>query len=128
MQEAKVELVDGGRGASLLFPYAVKYAGCKTFPAGEIILPARFTSDFASVPRALWSLIPPHGEYTYSAMMHDFFYRHHKYPDSGNWSINRKMADKLFYLSMRAYGVGRVKAWLMYTAVRLFGKKAWKNN
>ena len=126
MEEAKVQLVSGGRGASLLFPYAVQYNGCKDFPAGWVTLPAKFTCDFASVPRILWSFIPPQGDYTYAAMLHDFFYKHHKYPATGNWSIDRKMADKIFYLSMRAYGVSWLKAKLMYTAVRLCGARSWK--
>jgi len=119
MSEAKVELVAGGRGASLIYPYTVMYASNQA-----MTLPARFTSDFASVPQIFWAIIPPQGEYTYAAMLHDYFYRYHKTPEGAN--ITRWRADKIFLTSMRYYGVSKWKSLVMYWAMRLGGRSSWK--
>ena len=37
-------------------------------------VPAGFETDFASVPRAFWSVFPPYGPYTKSAVLHDWLY------------------------------------------------------
>lgn len=37
-----------------------------------IVVPAGFVTDFASTPRALWSVIPPTGRYQLAAVVHDF--------------------------------------------------------
>ncbi|KKL66348.1 hypothetical protein LCGC14_2145860, partial [marine sediment metagenome] len=37
-------------------------------------VPQGFTTDFASVPRVVWWLIPPDGQYTQAAVVHDFLY------------------------------------------------------
>lgn len=39
-----------------------------------IIVPAGFVTDFASTPRALWSVLPPTGRYQLAAVVHDFLY------------------------------------------------------
>lgn len=39
-----------------------------------IVVPAGFVTDFASTPRALWSVIPPSGRYQLAAVVHDFLY------------------------------------------------------
>jgi Protein of unknown function (DUF1353) len=39
-----------------------------------IVVPAGFVTDFASTPRALWSVIPPTGRYQLAAVVHDFLY------------------------------------------------------
>ena len=72
-----------------------------------------FQTDFASVPKLFWNIIPPMGLHTVAAVVHDFIYSHGLYP--------RKEADRIFYKLMRFYGVGRIKAGLMWSMVRLFG-------
>jgi Protein of unknown function (DUF1353) len=37
-----------------------------------IFVPTGFVSDFASTPRALWSVIPPTRRYQLAAVVHDF--------------------------------------------------------
>lgn len=76
-------------------------------------VPAGFITDFASVPRILWNLFPPYGKYTKAAVLHDYFYIVQ--------TISRKDADGLFRRTMRELGVGKVRRWLMWAAVRIGG-------
>jgi len=76
-------------------------------------------TDFASVPRIFWNLFPPHTyEVRGPALVHDALYQFNVVP--------RKTADKLFYKHLRSRGTSKLKAWAMYQAVRLGGKKAYE--
>lgn len=83
-------------------------------PDDYIEVPVGFTTDFASVPRFLWPIFPPDGEYTQAAVMHDYLYRTHL--------RTRKEADFIFLEFMGMLEVPRWKAETMYKAVRLFGQ------
>src|SRR5437868_748210 len=39
-----------------------------------IVVPAGFVTDFASIPRAFWSGMSPHGQYSRAAVLHDYLY------------------------------------------------------
>jgi len=89
------------------------------FPSLDIIVvPKMFITDITSVPRFLWSLLPPHGEYGKAAVIHDFLYREGK--------RSRKECDKIFLEGMEVLGVNTTKRKLIYLAVRIFGKLAYK--
>lgn len=83
-----------------------------------VIVTEGFITDFASVPRILWSILPPTGLYTKAAVMHDFLYKNgyvKKY--------NRKFCDKMFLEAMRALKVDHITRNVMYFGVRIFGKR-----
>lgn len=81
---------------------------------GEIIVvPDGFITDFASVPRGLWNLFPPTGEYGHAAVIHDFLYR--------NTSKPREECDKIFLEAMEELGVNWLTRHIVYRAVRTFG-------
>lgn len=85
-------------------------------PAGSgvvITVPAGFATDYASVPRALWWLFPPHGRYKRAAVVHDYLY--------SCGCIHRAIADAVFLAAMEVLRVGRASRWTMYLAVRAFG-------
>ena len=103
----KLELLPNGRWCELIDALQV-------IVDNELILiPAGFQTDFASVPRVFWNIIPPMGLHTIAAVTHDYLYHRGLCP--------RKTADRIFYNLMRFYGVGRLKSSVMYLAVRLFG-------
>jgi len=82
-----------------------------------ITVPKGFVTDFATVPRFLWPIFPPDGEYAQAAVLHDFMYNRRMYI--------RKRADKIF---LEAMGVLEVPVWkqrIMYRGVRLFGWIPW---
>lgn len=39
-----------------------------------IRVPAGFVTDFASIPRAFWVVLPPTGKYGKAAVVHDYLY------------------------------------------------------
>lgn len=89
-------------------------------PGTAITVPIGFVTDFASVPRVFWSLLPPDGLYTYAAIIHDYLY----------WeqSIDRSEADQVFQFAMEDFKVPAPTIWAIYQAVRAGGYAAWSDN
>lgn len=93
---------------------------------GVIHVPVGFITDFASIPRALWDILPPTGVYGKAAVIHDYLY------DNGGVvpgcpTFTKAAADKTFYYAMGVLGVGKVERWLMWKAVSAFGRGAFKS-
>lgn len=85
------------------------------YPSHEVIVvPKGFITDWASVPRALWSVIPPRGEYSKAVLVHDWMYV--------TAYRTRKIADRIFLEAMKVLGVKRWKRRLMYIGVRIGGR------
>ena len=82
-----------------------------------IMVPAEFITDFASVPRPFWPLLPPTGRWGKAAVLHDYLYRTGK--------ASRVVADALFLEAMTALGMASWRRWAMYLAVRLFGARVY---
>lgn len=89
---------------------------------GELIVPAGFESDGASVPRFFWRVVFPPGDADAlrAAILHDYIYREHP----AGWT--RAEADRLFRDVLIADGVPTFRARLAYWGVRLFGGGSWK--
>ena len=85
-----------------------------------IVVPAGFVADFASTPRALWSVLPPTGRYQLAAVVHDFLYW-----DQG---CTREQADAIFRVAMSESNVKPTERDVMWQAVRRFGQSAWNAN
>lgn len=86
----------------------------------EVIVPAGFITDFASVPRALWNIYPPWGMYGPAAIVHDFLY--------WDQAVPRDIADKTLLEAMTGLGVDFVTRKAIYDAVALAGQMAWDDN
>jgi len=87
-------------------------AGC------DLTVPAAFKTDFASIPRLFWRLLPPagageHSAYGPAAVIHDYLYR--------TKSLPRAVADAVFLEAMAVLGVGYLTRYTFYWAVRAFG-------
>lgn len=82
-------------------------------------IPAGFVCNGASIPRVFWACLghPFDAELYSSAVVHDYCY------DSA--CIRRAQADKLFRVRMKSCGVRFFKRWIIWLAVRLFGKSAY---
>ncbi len=88
------------------------------YPSDEIILaPEGFVTDFASVPKVFWRILPPNGKYGKAAVIHDYCYSTACY--------GRIKSDLIFLEGMKVLKVKRWKRNSMYTAVVLFGWWAW---
>lgn len=76
-------------------------------------VPRGFVTDFASVPRPLWPIFPPAGQWCEAAVIHDYLY--------STRTCSRFLADALFRECMALLGVPLWRRVAMYYAVRAFG-------
>lgn len=86
-----------------------------------------FIWDLSSVPRFLWGILPPDGDFELSSLIHDYLYR--------NQIISRKFADKEMLIWSKAtsgtlnkVSIRNFDNWIRYIAVRVFGFIIWNNN
>lgn len=104
---------DGG------FPFTLM--GVLTYQSDRLkrtlIVPNGFKTDFASIPRALWAVLPPVGGYDRAAVVHDFLYQ--------NGGVSRGDADGVLLEAMEAVGVSRITRWTIYAGVRSGGWLIW---
>lgn len=112
----------------------VKYEGTKEYPFewtlaeplsvilsnGKLMqIPVGYLTDFASVPRFLWSFISPIGQVNLPSIIHDYIYTEHNY--------SRKFGDDEFLKWMDFIAPHhKFKNRVMYCAVRIFGRPRWK--
>jgi len=86
-------------------------------------IPEGFDWDLSSVPKLLWCIFPPDGDFEIAALVHDYLYR--------NKLISRRFADKeMLTWSNKvnfSKNMAKVDNYLRYLGVRLFGKFVWKN-
>lgn len=78
-----------------------------------IKVPQGFVTDFASVPRLFWTILPPWGRYGKAAVLHDYMYQ--------NVLFNRLLCDSIFYEAMTVLQVPRWQRWIIYLGVRIGG-------
>ena len=118
--ELKVSPIGGGRWRL--------NAGLRYYSTGKgvwIIAPARFTTDFASIPRILWPLYPPYGDtWGCAAVIHDYLYATQVDPLGD--SIRRKWADQVFLEALKVLHANWCRRTIMYQIVRWFAGGAWK--
>jgi hypothetical protein len=71
-------------------------------------------TDLASTPATLRALFPPYGSYTSAAILHDYLWRV-KAPAG---EIEYRDADGILRQAMASLGVGGVRRYVMWAAVR----------
>jgi len=109
-----VEILKYGRCARLLREHRVILKGL------NIVVPTGFETDFASVPRIFWRVVPPWGRYSPAAVVHDYLY--------ATAPVSRKEADKIFLEHMKTLKVKWWRRKAMYRAVRMGGGFAWNKH
>lgn len=81
-----------------------------------------FEFDLASIPKFFRSLVQKTDRRTWGpAAVHDYLYRRHGKVNKRN-TLSRRDCDNVFYAALRATGVSKVKAAMMYLAVRIGGR------
>ena len=113
-----VELQDDGKSWKIMqeFDYEEGMLG-----SGKIFrVPVGFITDFASIPKIFWNILPPIGRYGKAAVLHDYLYN--------TQPFQRVRCDDLFLEAMGALNVNWMTRHIMYRAVRMFGWLAWNNN
>ncbi len=101
---------------------------CRVFFKGKQIkinIQSGFTWNGASIPRLFWGLFysPNHWKLEVPALIHDYLYS--KFSIN---KINRKESDEIFYQLLIEYNVPKIKAFIMYMAVRIFGASHFVQN
>lgn len=88
--------------------------------AGEIIVPPKFSTDLASVPRIpiVYEAVGNHA--CKAAVVHDFLYV--------TRTVSREIADAVFREAMEVQGVNGWRRWVMWMGVRAGGGLYWKEN
>lgn len=92
--------------------------GQNGFPS--VTVPKGFVTDFASIPRVFWSVLPPDGTYTYGAVIHDYLY----------WTqdISKAKADLILKFIMEEFKVDPLSTAAIFNGVDLGGGGAWTEN
>jgi len=90
---------------------------------GVLTVPAGFPTDFASIPRGLWNILPPIGRYDAGAVCHDMLYRDGAFAARG---IARSIADRVLREAMDVSGVHRFQRRLIYGGVSIGGWMVWR--
>jgi hypothetical protein len=86
----------------------------------KLIVPGGFSTDLASIPNFLNWAVPKLGRHNRPSVVHDWLY------DIRD-KRGKDFADDLFYACLLHDGVGRIRARLMYKAVKRFGQGAWND-
>lgn len=89
---------------------------------GLITVPAGFKTDFASIPKIFWNLLPATGRYGRAAVVHDWLYYKGR---AGQTPVTRGQADAVFRRAMAEEGVGAFTRTLIWAAVRLGADGCW---
>ena len=109
LTELDLTPIHGGRKWKLIKDWEILVKGHK------LIIPKGFITDFATVPRWLWLIFPPAtGKYRKATIVHDWMYV--------TAYKTKQIADKLFLYILESSKVRFTKRYLMYYAVKLFGR------
>lgn len=88
---------------------------------------AGFLSDLTSIPRVFLSVVPKLSKGNAASVLHDRLYGHpYLYVDGlQDRRITKRRCDEIFYEALRVQGVDPLRSWVLYRAVRWFGRYAW---
>lgn len=106
-----------GNGRTWFLVEPLSYAVGDEHSTDVITVPGGFETDFASIPRVLWWLLPPYGKYGNAAVIHDYLYR--------TKTRSRLRSDQIFREAMGVLGVPAWQRTLIYLGVRAGGAGAW---
>lgn len=99
-----------------------------------IIVPRGFVTDLASIPRPLWSWLPPDGPWAKAAVIHDFLYYTQ---GKGVWKCHdttlqrtytKEEADWILRDAQKDRNVGLVSRNLVWLGVHFGGQNGWNNS
>jgi hypothetical protein len=81
----------------------------------NVIVPAKFETDFASIPRIFHSFVEVNGKHRAAAVVHDYLcvYREQE-------MVSQRQADMVFLEAMEVLGVRWSQRRVLYMAVRVY--------
>lgn len=114
LDKLELEYIDG-RQWRVTQPFRYQTEAGKT-----ITVPMGFVTDFASIPRGLWNVMPPTSTCGEAAVVHDFAYTQQ--------CCTRAEADAILYEAMGVIHATRWTRWTVYAGVRLGGWGIWRRH
>jgi hypothetical protein len=86
----------------------------------SVSVPIGFVTDFASIPRALWTTLPRDGDYVWPAVVHDYLY----------WTqtTTKEVADNVLNAAMLNFDIPFLTRTAIFQGVALGGGPSWANN
>lgn len=95
--------------------------------AGRVVVPTGFLTDGASVPRAVWAILPANDPaILYPSYVHDYLYSIHGRLEGR--TLSRTQCDDVIAELMRAVGAPRWKIAVTRAALRVGGWAAWRKH
>lgn len=91
---------------------------------GTITVPAGLVTDFNSIPRVLWNILPP-TDYPEAALPHDLLY---KYGTLNGQPVQREQADQVHREMLIWAEAPGWKVTAYYRALRLAGWWPWRQS
>jgi len=86
---------------------------------GMVHVRAGFTTDFASIPRIFWALLPACGEHNRAAIAHDWLYARRRIEVTDGYTIpDRATCDWIFLCALKDCGISWAIRNIMWLAVR----------
>ncbi|WP_342077130.1 DUF1353 domain-containing protein [Yoonia sp. SS1-5] len=93
----------------------------------EVVVTPGFVTDLTSVPAPLRGLISRAGPWLEAAILHDYLYvAWQDLPGRGALPDDRRFADRVMLAAMRAAGVGVIRRFAIFAAVRIFGGPGYR--
>ena len=84
-----------------------------------VTIPKGMSTDLSSVPKFLWSFLPPFGNFILAPLIHDYLYVIDK-------SRGRKFADKEMLIVSNKTNKNKIDNYTRFVGVRLFGWIFWR--
>lgn len=114
-----VEVLDDGRNCEIheQFGYRIGDVNSKR----RVQIAVGYVTDFGTIPRIFWIILPPHGKYGKATVVHDYLCSYRKVlTEDGFEMISRKEADDIFLEAMGVLNVPWYQKYPMYAAVRAY--------
>lgn len=92
-----------------------------------IVVDAGFVTDYASIPRFFWRVIPPRGRYNRAAIIHDYLYQNAPIDPKTGQRCTQERADAVLYEACENLDVSRFQRFLIWAGLRVGGWKAWND-
>ena len=83
-----------------------------------ITIPKGFKTDLSSIPKILWGLFPPFGNFLLAALVHDYLY-------VTKYKNDRGFCDREMLYISNALNSNKLDNYLRFYAVVLFGWVVW---
>ena len=115
-------VIDRGRRARLLAPFRFQ-----SETVGVVQVDEGFITDFNSVPRGLWNILPP-WEFPEAGVVHDKLFRDGRVRGVGSRAVTRDEADDVHSEVLRFYGAGRWRVRFMRIGLKLGSWKTWNEH